>query len=261
MKLEIVRPRVEFTESNHNPYWYQQSILKIEECGRVSHKSEGRIKPGSAENFIRKVAIGWGHESILEHASFTVCFVGSRTFSHQLVRHRIGAYTQESQRYCDYAKEGEESALKIVPHKSLRGVYPDRALVDLEYETLVLPNGGMAIPLYTQDLPHFQSIAKSYAAYLHDRGAGVKAEDAREALPNACKTEVYTTYNFRQWRHFFRERLDSHAQWQIKMLAAHVFMYFADHSPIFIEKLVSHSGEPLTIQTVKPLTNPYRENK
>ena len=250
------------TEEKYNASWYEQALLKIEECGRVSHKSEGRIKPGSAEPFVRKIALKYGHGSILEHASFTACFIGSRSMSHQLVRHRLAAYTQESQRYCDYSDpdqdpdEGTEQRLKIVPHRGLKGEYPTGTKID------VLPDPAVVLHVmggryHDDDVDHLVSCGYAYRAYQQDRERGVKAEDAREVLPNATKTEVYTTFNIRQWRHFFRMRLDSHAQWQIKMLGAAVFCHWAEFAPLFIENLQSHSGEPLTPETVKPLLNPY----
>jgi thymidylate synthase (FAD) len=244
--LRIIKPHIELTTSEINPAWVHQALELIEICGRVSHKSEGRIKPGSAVPFIRKVAIEWGHESILEHACFTACFVGSRTMSHQLVRHRIGSsYTQESQRYCDYSNKKYGAALGIIIPSSI-GDLPHNCLVDeiLDFYT----SGGDlegSVDRFSNLGLFLLNTLEDYKTYLSLRDRGIPAEDAREALPNACKTEVYTTFNIRQWRHFFSMRLDKHAQWQIKMLAQTVFDYFKETVPLFVENLDSHSGDKL----------------
>ena len=82
----------------------QEILNKIERCGRVCYKSEGKIEEGSAEKFVAGI-IKRGHEAVLEHASVTVKFVVDRGVSHEIVRHRIASYCQESTRYCNYSKD------------------------------------------------------------------------------------------------------------------------------------------------------------
>ena len=87
-------------------------LEKIECCGRVCYKSEDKITSDSAEKFVRSI-IKRGHESVLEHVSFTVRFIVDRGVSHELVRHRIASFSQESTRYCNYSQDkfGEEIAV------------------------------------------------------------------------------------------------------------------------------------------------------
>ena len=80
----------------------EEIIKKIELCGRTCYKSESKITDNSAKAFVRNI-IERGHESVLEHVSFTVRFVTDRTTSHQIVRYRLASYSQESQRYVKYA--------------------------------------------------------------------------------------------------------------------------------------------------------------
>lgn len=244
-QLQVVNPFVEFITPKYFPDWKEQSLRLIEECGRVSHKSEKRIKDGSALPFIEKIAINYGHESILEHASFTACFIGSRAMSHQLVRHRLAAYTQESQRYCDYGKR--QDTLKVIIPPTI-GKYSQGSLirkgVDNELEIQPIPCRGW-VKLDNDSKQFFLSLLDSYEEYLAARERGIPAEDARHLLPNACKTEVYTTFNFRQWRHLFTMRLDKHAQWEIKACVQQVFNYFKEHIPLLISNLRTHSGDPL----------------
>jgi thymidylate synthase (FAD) len=92
---------------------------------------------------------------------------------------------------------------------------------------------------------YLQGLLNAYKTYLSLRMQGIKAEDARFVLPNATKTEVYTTFNLRQWGHFFEMRLDKHAQWEIRLLARWVYDYFKEHIPVIVEGLKTHSGEEI----------------
>ena len=256
-KLKLVKPSTEFTTLKYFPDFFEKALLLIEECGRVSHKSEGRITEGSADPFVRKIGINFGHETILEHMSFTVCFKMSRAASHQLVRHRIAAYTQESQRYCDYSKGGDPMLQIIVPNliREQMGEWwkdQDNIVAEKNYseeETIVLNKGAPNKILYRDAhrnlFNYLESVANDYEEYLNLVKDKVKAEDARYLLPNASKTEVYTTFNLRQWRHFFKMRLDSHAQWEIKEVANDVFNLFKENCPLLVENLYAHNGEKL----------------
>lgn len=79
-------------------------LKRLEECGRVCYKSEGKITDDSAPKFVAGI-IKRGHEAVLEHCSFTVKFICDRGVSHEIVRHRVASYCQESTRYCNYSKD------------------------------------------------------------------------------------------------------------------------------------------------------------
>lgn len=248
VELEVTEPHAELVTAREDPGWADRALRIIEECGRVSHKSEGRIREGSAVPFIRKVAIEWGHESILEHASFTACLVGSRSMSHQLVRHRIAAYTQESQRFCDYAGEEGKARLKVIVPPSIGTPVPGSVVSRTEAEIRITGPGDPTCDAVDPSKPlwvYLQGSLDSYRRYLELREEGVPAEDAREVLPNGTKTEVYSTFNLREWRHVFRMRLDRHAQWQIKRVVRGVFEHFREVCPVVLEGLKTHSGEAL----------------
>lgn len=193
MIIEVIEPHAYFLTDVEG---LQQHI---ERCGRICYKSEDRITDDSAEKFVSKICRN-RHESVLEHASITVVVVCSRAASHQLVRHRIAAYSQESQRYVNYKKKG--------------------------YQVVSPPSIGVPAGVYTAgQLPSTLSVEQ--AGYLGGLFVAFgtyeklletcKPEDARYVLPNACKTELAVTYNARVWRHVFRERaLNDHAQWEIR---------------------------------------------
>jgi thymidylate synthase (FAD) len=221
-----------------------EALQLLELAGRTCYKSEERITDSSAEKFIRMICKN-NHISVLEHVSATVKFVGSRSMSHQLVRHRISAYSQESQRYCSYGKKGfqvicpPKIGLKNGPYHydpndpsifyfddDLTDPYPIQWFNSLSYMWLV-------------------GRAREYIEYQHYVAEGIPPEDARECLPNATKTEVVATYNLRTWKHVFEERaLNKHAQWQIRGLMQDVLIEFGKALPaVFGEQLLRINAE------------------
>lgn len=182
----------------------------IEKIGRICYDSSHLIKEGSHVKFISSL-ISRGHDSVLEHGvvTFHVSEV-SRSLTHQLIRHRIGcSYTQRSQRYC---KENDFDY--VIPDSIIRRASIDN--VGLAYNTAM--NG----------------IRECYAYLIAE---GVKPEDARMLLPNACHTEITVTMNFRALRNFFKLRLDSHAQWEIRELAYKMLQLVYQHAPVVFQDL------------------------
>lgn len=205
----------------------------IERCGRVCYKSEDRITDSSAGKFVRNICRR-RHESVLEHASITVIVVCSRSCSHQLVRHRIAAYSQESQRYCDYGKRG----LKVIcpPRIGLEpGSYTAECFENCGW--LVWKNDRLWGPGTEQQRQWVVLVDSAYSEYLAERKEGIPPEDARYVLPNATKTELAVTFNLRQWRHFFQVRCDKHAQWEIREIAKALLTSFSEAMPSVFEDL------------------------
>lgn len=175
------------------PYYTIENLIDgieiiqfIEKCGRTSYKSEDKITEQSAENFI-KMLIKNGHLSVLEHYSFSVRIICDRGISHEIVRHRIASYTQESTRYCNYSKDkfGNEITVIEPPFNS-----------KYEYDTWK------------------ESCEFAEKKYFELLKYGVKPQIARSILPTCLKTEIVVTMNLREWRHFFHERtsLAAHPQ-------------------------------------------------
>lgn len=158
----------------------QKILKKIETVGRTCYKSEGKVAEGSAEKFVKNI-IKRGHEAMLEHVSLTIRFVVDRGISHELVRHRLASFAQESTRYCNYAKDdfGNEITF-IIP-----------AFMEFKSE---------AWNVWAEQM---QSCENAYFKLLD---IGLKPEEARTVLPNSLKTEVVMTANLREWRHFFNLR-------------------------------------------------------
>jgi thymidylate synthase (FAD) len=199
MMIEIVNPGFKWSDLSIEK---MPSIEKhLERCGRVCYKSEDKITPESSERFVRNICRN-KHESVLEHEVLTAHITCSRSCSHQLVRHRLAAYSQESQRYCNY---GRSDGLRVICPPSI-GLAPGQYHID-EMSMRKWDN---------KQLRWLACMEMCYVEYLVALDEGIKPEDARYVLPNACKTEVVTTFNLRQWRHVLKTRCDSHAQWEIR---------------------------------------------
>lgn len=237
--MQIVKPNVYLIDRING----KEILKKLEACARVCYKSEELIKEGTAEKLLRGI-LKKGHESVIEHTSLTVKIVCDRSASHQLVRHRLAAYSQESQRYCDYGKKGLQviipPAICSAPHEKLCEL-----LVKLEAEEKCGP--AVCIKLGKDlDLSHsdalkfwfwFNPIRQAYLSYLELRKLKVSPEDARSVLPNATKTEVVTTYNLRTWRHVLDIRCDKHAQWQIRNIMMDILKLFYAKIPVIFDDL------------------------
>lgn len=178
----------------------------IERAMRICHGGDMAEDGTPNKTFIQGV-IKLGHESVIEHASATFKISGvSRSLTHQLVRHRLASYTQESQRYV----------------KKL----------DFDYVT---PDAIIDKPELCEKYDDLMStINKLYKLFID---AGIKREDARYMLPNACTSSIWVTMNFRELRNFFKLRCDSHAQWEIRYLAFDMLKECYNHFPIIFEDL------------------------
>lgn len=187
--MKIIKPSVEFMQLVDGA-----AILKhLEQCGRVCYKSEDKIADGSAEAFLAGI-IKRGHEAVLEHASITVKFICDRGVSHEIVRHRIASYCQESTRYCNYSKGDFGGEITVI-----KPMY-------LEQDTDAWMVWEMSC----------QMAEKSYFAMLN---IGCSPQQARAVLPNSLKTEVVMTCNIREWRHFLRLRCSKAAHPQMREVA------------------------------------------
>lgn len=159
----------------------------IERCGRVCYKSEDKITPDSAAKFIGMV-MARGHHSVIEHAYATVLFVCDRGVTHELVRHRLVAYSQESTRYCNYSKEKFGRQISVIRP----------------------PDLGDSTELWQALCEHIET------TYLAMLDAGASPQIARSILPNCLKTEIATTANLREWRHILTLRTNKAAHPQIR---------------------------------------------
>lgn len=189
----------------------KEILEKIERIGRVCYKSEDSIGDGTAERFVANL-VKSGHESVLEHVSITVKVICDRGVSHEIVRHRIASYTQESSRYCNYGngRFGREITV-IEPCFWKEGTYP-----------------------YNSWKTAMEIAEKTYLSLLE---SGATPEQARSVLPNSLKTEIVMTMNLREWRHFLKLRTAKDAHPQMREVANVIRDTFKDRIPIVFDDI------------------------
>ncbi|MDI9520908.1 MAG: FAD-dependent thymidylate synthase [Bacillota bacterium] len=191
-----------------------ERILKqIELYGRTCYKSEDRITEDSARKFVARI-IKSGHESVLEHEKISVRIICDRGVSHELVRHRIASYSQESTRYCNYGHEKFGSELTFI-----KPFYWDNE------------NSQEKYALWKEAMEF------SEKAYFKLLEAGAKPEEARSVLPNSLKTEIIVTMNLREWRHFFKMRTPENAHPQIREVACPLLEKLKSMIPVVFDDI------------------------
>lgn len=187
--MRIIEPSFEILENING----SEVLKKIEKCGRVCYKSEDNSTEESARKFINMI-IKSGHESVLEHEKISVRIICDRGITHEIVRHRIASYSQESTRYCNYSKNKFGNEL-----------------------TFIKPM------FWNADSPEYciwkESMQVSENNYMKMIEMGVLPQEARSILPNSLKTEIIATMNLREWRHFFKLRTDTKAHPQMREIA------------------------------------------
>jgi len=196
--------------------------IVIERAGRTCYKSE---KPcpdcggyadkscmtcvGRSNEFVRML-IERGHEAMIEHATATFKFICDRGVTHELVRHRLASFGQESTRYCNYNKKKFGAEITILQPDGLTDQQWERRKKVLEY------------------IEHL---------YLEEIGEGLNPQIACGVLPICLKTEIITTANFREWRHILKLRTSKAAHPQIRQMMGQVYDVFNTTWPVFVEDI------------------------
>lgn len=186
-------------------------LKKLETIGRVCYKSENRMTEDSAAVFLSKILKN-GHESVIEHEKLSVRVICDRGVSHEIVRHRIASYSQESTRYCNYTKDKFGNELTFI-RPFFWKADPEKYKIWLDV------------------------MAKAERSYNLLMELGAKPEEARSILPNSLKTELVMTMDLREWRHFFRLRASERAHPQMRELAVPMLAEFQKKIPVVFDNL------------------------
>lgn len=209
----LVKPSSEIMAVSLEP------LQLIEAAGRTCYKSEDKITDTSAPDFAAMI-LKRGHESVIEHATATVRFVCDRGVTHEIVRHRLASYSQESTRYCDY--NGGHVAFIIPPWVDVRpGEY-----------------SGCVPQMTPQEFGWFSAMEAAEHTYKALREQGWRPEQARSVLPNSLKTEIVMTANLREWRHFFKLRTSAAAHPQMREVAIPLLAAMKERVPVIFDGLV-----------------------
>lgn len=204
--MKIIEPSFEIVPING------EEILKnIERAGRTCYKSEDKITADSARKFVAAI-IKSGHESVIEHEKVTARIICDRGVTHEIVRHRIASYSQESTRYCNYGNDKFNNEI-----------------------TVIKP------PFWKEDDPKYMTwkyaMKNAEQAYMDLIRLGATPQEARSVLPNSLKTEIVVTMNLREWRHFFKLRTSPAAHPQIREVAIPMLERFKEIIPIVFDDI------------------------
>ena len=205
--MKVVNPSVEFI----TPVKGDVILKRIEQCGRVCYKSEDKITDTSAEKFCKGI-VSRGHEAVLEHCSFTVKFIVDRGVSHEIVRHRMASYCQESTRYCNYSKGQFDGQICCI-------------------KPSFLDEGTTGYTIWEN------ACKDAERAYFDLLEFGCTPQEARDVLPTSLKTEVVMTANIREWRHFLKLRCSSAAHPQIREVSKELLSRCHELIPVLFDDI------------------------
>ena len=200
-------------------------ILKtIEKVGRTCYKSEDNITEDSAVKFVRNL-INRGHEAMIEFANITVKFTCDRGASHEIVRHRVSSFAQESTRYCSYNKDKFDSSVSYIDINE--GIKLDTKMKNMDEVNLAL--------IFNEWL---LACKESENHYLKMLELGATPQIARSVLNNSTKTEINMSANLREWRHFFKLRCDKAAHPQMREIIIPLLLELNELIPVVFEDIV-----------------------
>ena len=188
-----------------------QLLQNLELAGRTCYKSEDKITKDSASGFLRRIMAS-GHHSVIEHASLTVRFICDRGVTHELVRHRLAAYSQESTRYANYSKDKFGSEITVI-------------------RPIFWKPGAKAYIAWERAMQQAED------AYFELLNQGARPQEARSVLPNSLKTEIVMTANLREWRHVISLRAQKAAHPQIREIMLPLLVELKEKMPVVFDDL------------------------
>lgn len=202
-----------------------QELQHIERIGRVCYKSEDRITEDgeSARKFV-KMLISAHHEAMIEHSTLSVLFTVDRGVSHEMVRHRIASFAQESTRYVNYSKEKFGNKINVIDLEE--GIRLDGRMAKLSGEAIEA--------ILTEWRNAMEDAEKHYMAMIE---LGATPQIARAVLPNSTKTNITITANYREWRNYFRLRTASDAHPQIREVSIPLLRELKQRIPVVFDDI------------------------
>lgn len=209
--MNIIKPFY-VIEDNFNG---TEILKKIEKAARTCYKSEDKTTADSGKNLIKSI-LEKGHESIIEHEKVTVRVICDRGVTHEIVRHRLASYSQESTRYCNYSKNSFGNEITVI-------------------EPCFWKNDN------NEDRKKYvvwkKAMEEAEKAYMKLIELGATPQEARSVLPNSLKTEIVITMNLREWRHFFKLRTSSAAHPQMQEIARPLLDEFKKRIPVIFDDI------------------------
>lgn len=194
-----------------------KELQHIEKIGRVCYKSEDKItEDGESAKAFVKMIIERGHEAMIEHSSLSVKFIVDRGVSHELVRHRIASFAQESTRYCNYSKDKFDNGVTFIEPFFFMGA--------MRKQSQAYRDWSLAM----------RECERVYLKLIHD---GFTPQEARSVLPNSTKTEITLTANYREWRNFFKLRTAMAAHPQMREVTIPLLAELKQKLPVVFDDI------------------------
>ena len=216
--MKIIKPYYEILTSIDGIKELQQ----IEVAARVCYKSEEHIKEdGESAKKLVAMLIKSGHEAMLEHSQLSVKFIVDRGVSHEIVRHRLFSFAQESQRYCAYNKDKFGNEVTFIKPLFYR---PEDDNWDKMQE-------------YDWGIDWYRACKTAEESYFRMLANGASPQMARSVLPNSTKTEIVVTGNYREWRNFFKLRVDKAAHPQMREVTIPLLKELQSKIPIIFDDI------------------------
>ena len=213
--MKVIDPSFSFMHLPDGEFILQH----LELAARTCYKSEDKASPDSARKLLSRI-VRLGHDSVLEHISVTLRIVCDRGVTHELVRHRLCSFSQESTRYANYAQDKFGSEITVI-RPFFWAADDDR---------------------YALWLSAMQACEDAYLRLVE---AGATAQEARSVLPNSLKTEIVTTANIREWRHIFKLRCDKAAHPQMRQVMLPMLAAFAQRIPLLYDDLAERFADSI----------------
>ena len=190
-----------------------KELQHIEKIARVCYKSESLItEDGESAKKMIKMLIGRDHTAMIEHSSLSVKFIVDRGVSHELVRHRIASFAQESTRYCNYSKDKFDNGITFI-------------------KPFFFDESSEQFDLWKR------AMDQAEYCYMHLLEKGATPQEARSVLPNSTKTEITITANYREWRNFFKLRTTKAAHPQMREVAVSLLTELKEKLPIIFDDI------------------------
>lgn len=237
--MKIIQPSAKILYEAELPY----ALRNIEYAARISHRSEDAMTDKSTNRFIEAVVVNHGDWSVVEHVSVSVEFIVDRGITHELVRHRLFSYTQESTRFVNYQKKMPPSFIypRIGPYcqNCFKGDEPRPDSIPWEFKPWKHSNGELCY----YDQSWLTSIQTAEEAYIELLKQGWRPQEARSVFPNALAAKIVMTGNLRNWRHFFLMRTSKEAHPQIRQVAIPLLSSFKKHIEIIFDDIIPESRQ------------------
>ena len=220
--MRIIKPSYEILTDINGA----EILKKIENAGRTCYKSEDKITEDSAAKFVKSL-IKSGHHSVIEHVFISVRFICDRGVSHELVRHRLASFSQESTRYCNYTKDKFNNQITFIKPcfdwaKNIKeGTYNNSSCIPKDYRAFY----WLTLCLASE---------QSYLNMIENKAT---PQEARSVLPNSLKTEIVMTCNLHEWRHVLSLRTSKAAHPQMREIMIPILKEFSEKMPVIFDDI------------------------